>query len=207
MPMSAAVKLELLTRPKDDRQIRLFEKFRNLGEHRAMDLSSEQQDKLFDVSEEFKLFKEIRDIIDELNMIHRIYKDQLRILPALGYAQKQYALFQDYKTNEFGQHRNACPNGEDKTTATTCACMRDSCCLAKKESIDPKHDCNTDWQPLPEINSDPRDWSKRTSEYMEEHHAEIMEMLDEASRVSNAVSRTVKSGPHCTSSLRCMIAP
>jgi hypothetical protein len=69
-----------------------------------MDLSRDDQHKLFDLSEEFRLVREIRDIRDELNIILHIYKEQVTILPVLLKAHHHDTLYHAEYIKANGEH-------------------------------------------------------------------------------------------------------
>ncbi|KAF2178904.1 hypothetical protein K469DRAFT_801924 [Zopfia rhizophila CBS 207.26] len=142
-------------------QIRRFGALQELTAGRITDMNDNKQNELFCVTDEIKLVDEIRDIIDELNIILCIYRDQLKILPAFKNAQYQHALYLGKKTEVNGARK--CQQGDK-------AC---------------------EWAQLPEIDFDPRNWYTRTCEYVQEHYEEIQEMLKEAARVYDAVRDTI----------------
>jgi CorA-like Mg2+ transporter protein len=140
-----------------------------------MDLSRSKQNLLFDVSREFALVSEVRDIIDELTIIQHIYRDQLSILQALWTAQYHQALWHW----GLGQDTPETPNGSE----------------AGRLPQDPKaledRLRRAEYIPAPEINWDPRSWFKRTRDYMESHHQWIVNMQAEVLGVYDALQNTI----------------
>src|SRR5436190_9200729 len=67
-----------------------------------MDLTHKEQNALFDVHEEFKLVKDIRDIMDELNIIDHVYNEELSISNALFSMQYHDAFFKSGHTDADG---------------------------------------------------------------------------------------------------------
>jgi hypothetical protein len=141
-----------------------FAELRKLTDDHVIDLATADQERLFCLESEYKLIDEIRDILDELNIILYVYRDQFRILSAMKGAQTQYELYLANKTDEKGNRK--------------CS-EKDELCQYGKVEID----------------SDPRGWFTRTTEYIKEHLEEVQDMLDEAERIYNSVGETQISKP------------
>src|SRR5436190_12444322 len=82
-----------------------------------MDLTRKQQNSLFDVHEEFMLVRDIRDIMDELNIIDHVYNEELSILNALFSMQYHDAFFTSGHTDADGNLlRPAAGEGQQRVT-------------------------------------------------------------------------------------------
>jgi hypothetical protein len=65
------------------------------------------------LSQEFKLVEQVRDLIDELNMISRVYEDQAGIIDALADSQYYDALYRGQVIDEEGNRRQSIINKRD----------------------------------------------------------------------------------------------
>lgn len=127
-----------------------------------MNLTRKQQNALFDVTAEFNLVVEARDILDELNIIYHIYTEQLSILNTLFSMQYHDALFRQRHPDVYGEMLP--PTAEEHPEGGI------------NHNLSP----SDDW--------DKEEWFKRTEEYMGKHRAAIMDMVQQTDRVHTAVS-------------------
>ncbi|KAF2452604.1 hypothetical protein BDY21DRAFT_358573 [Lineolata rhizophorae] len=86
-----------------EEQTKIFSKLVKL-QNKDMTLSKSEQNQLFDLRQEFDLVRDIRDIMDELNMIDQVYIAEIKTLKPLRSMQYNDALFNSERTDVDGNN-------------------------------------------------------------------------------------------------------
>jgi hypothetical protein len=157
-----------------EQQSECYQELVTLNEKPISKLSSSQQSKLFDAHKELALGRDIKDIIEELVIIRKVYDEQLKLLDPLRSLQLKDFHFRRGDMDADGhfllltQPLGGPVNGDDSGQGN--AVSEDGSEEASRER----------W--------DERDWYRRTSKYMELHREEIDNMTAEAKHAYEDVS-------------------
>ncbi|KAK3368540.1 hypothetical protein B0H63DRAFT_488660 [Podospora didyma] len=136
------------------------------------ELPPRRQDKIFTMRKELKLVKEVRDLVDELSMIARVYEDQASIIDPLADNQFADALFREGVTDEEG-HAKIKNNGGQQATQNDSEAAEDS-----SSSHVP-------------IIWDQGGWFMRTRRLIFKYQNMVDRMIEEATQIADSLQNTI----------------
>jgi hypothetical protein len=167
-------------------------------------LRREKQNDLFSLSQEFKLVEQVRDLIDELNMISRVYEDQAGIIDALADSQYYDALYRGRVIDEEGNRRQSSiikKDGQGGWEAEGAAAENGNGTEEEGWSEERKSGDGTSSSDsrLP-VAWDERSWFLRTKQLIYRYQEMVYGMVGEANLISESVRKNQERREDASSS-------